>query len=862
MKQTKETDADVDSARAVVSVSSTSGGMEDVPSGDSVMGASTSKMTSSVTTLTLDSMKRSSASDLIFSKRSSGLSEEAAALKPAEFLESKHKSERMFPCSRLRFSNLELVGRDNEKEMLTSCLRRLTPGKDQTGASRELVLISGYPGTGKTALASSLAKSVNILEGLYVKGKFDLYLRDEPYSGISAACREICGRILLMRGSESFDKIRAEVIDKLGSENLCRLINIIPELAEVVGDDLNMENMTKQHKQGGGETKARFNYAFRVFIRVVASHFAPLVVLLDDIQWADAATLDLLQVLIADRENASLMMIGVYRSNEVDEVHLLSPLIRDLKRTAEQDDFIVTEIEIGNLHTSQINEVIMVLLSIEEPAKTLGLANICLKRTHGNNIFSLLVFLEMLQTQGLLQYSLGRFEWGWDEQRILSKSAATSNVVDLMKQKIERLPPSVGQRLSIAACLGFSFEPAILNTVWTIISEQRNSTETSETGEDDDIDAFLALVEQEGFLEIEPDSTTAYRWVHDKVQEAAISLVPPDELPSLKALVGKILVKELDDKILQSYIFTVVNLLHEGVHPEEEPERIQLAELSLRASKMASGQSAFDSAGKYATIGVSILPANKWSNHYELTLDLYSTAAEAASYLGKINLLEMYYREIIDQTDRPLFDKLRVYQVMISYMGNALGRPNDAIELIVRILAQYGVRFPKRKPARLLSTMSGLLKAKRKMTSLQPEDISNLPMMSDPLYLQMMRLLDQLFLAAYLAESDLMPLSIIASIQLTLENGLSEYSAPSFACLALLLGVALGDMTIASKTGTFSRLAMSIVECKNMDARAELWLCGFVFCWSEPVTALPSRLLKAYETGLSVGDTENACWVS
>jgi predicted ATPase len=309
-----------------------------------------------------------------------------------------------------------------------------------------------------------------------------------------------------MRGSESFDKIRDEVIDKLGSENLCRLINIIPELAEVVGDDLNMENMTKQHKQGGGETKARFNYAFRVFIRVVASHFAPLVVLLDDIQWADAATLDLLQVLIADHQNGSLIMIGVYRSNEVDEVHLLSRIIRDLKRTAEQDDFNATEIEIGNLNTSQINEVIMLLLSIEEPAKTLGLANICLKRTHGN-IFSLLVFLEMLQTQGLLQYSLGRFEWGWDEQRILSESDATSYVVDLMKQKFERQPSSVGQRL---ACLGFSFEPAILNTVWTIVSEQRNGTETSETVEDEDIDAFLALVEQEGFLEIEPDSTTAY----------------------------------------------------------------------------------------------------------------------------------------------------------------------------------------------------------------------------------------------------------------------------------------------------------------------------------------------------------------
>ena len=264
-----------------------------------------------------------------------------------------------------------------------------------------------------------------------------------------------------------------------------------------------------------------------------------------------------------------------------------------------------------------------------------------------------------------------------------------------MKQKIEKLPPSVGQRLSIAACLGFSLEPAILNTVWTAISEQEESAEEAELGKDSDIGSFLALVEQEGFLEVEPGSSSAYRWVHDKVQEAAISLVPSEELPILKAQVGKILVRELDDKHLDSYIFTVVNLLHEGGVPEDEPERVQLAKLSLQASKKAEDQSAFESADKYATIGVSVLPTNKWSNHYELTLDLYSTAAEAACYLGNIDRLETCYKEVIDQKDRPLSDKLRVYHVMISYMGGALGRPNDAIELIVEILAHFEAQFPK-----------------------------------------------------------------------------------------------------------------------------------------------------------------------
>jgi predicted ATPase len=502
----------------------------------------------------------------------------------------------------------------------------------------------------------------------------------------------------------------------------------------------------------------------------------------------------------------------------------------------------------------------MRLLSIDEPSETLGFADVCLKRTYGN-VFSLLVFLEMLQTEGLLQYSLGKFKWSWDEQKILSATAATSNVVDLMKQKIEKLPDSVSQRLSIAACLGFSFEPAILNNVWTTISEQQESTELTEPGgkEDDEIESFLLLAEQEGFLEIGPDSTTAYRWVHDKVQEAAISLVPPDKLPILKAQVGNILVRELDDKYVDSYIFTVVNLLHEGGVPEDESERIQLAELSLRASRKAKDQSAFESAGKYATIGVEALPANKWSDHYLLTLDLYSTTAEVEGFLGNIDRLEELYKEVIDQKDRPLFDKLRVYHAVISYMLGALGKHNNlsAIEILVEILAQLGLSFPKRKRAISRLRKSGTRKAKKSMSSLRLEDISNLPMMQDPVHLETMRLLDQLFTATYMAASDLMPLTIFERIRLTLEHGLSEYSTLAFAGLALYFR---DDPALASKTGTFARLVMTIIDSKNVDAKAEMWLTTFVFCWTEPITRMSSRLLKSYETGLSVGDNENAIW--
>jgi predicted ATPase len=302
-----------------------------------------------------------------------------------------------------------------------------------------------------------------------------------------------------------------------------------------------------------------------------------------------------------------------------------------------------------------------------------------------------------------------------------------------------------------------------------------------------------------------------------------------------------------------------VSLLREGGVPEKESEQIQLAKLSLLASKKACNQSAFESAGRYAAIGVGALPTNRWSEHYELTLDLYSTAAEIEVFLGNIDLLEELYKEVLDQKDRPLFDKLRVYHAVISYMLGALGKQNNAIEAIEELLAQFGIKFPKRKGTRSVSTISGFMKAKRRMSSLRPEDISNLPMMKDPTHLETMRLLDQLFIATYMSASDLMPLTIFARVRLTLEYGLSQYSAHTFACMALLLR---DDPALASKVGSFARVVMTIIDCKNMYAKVEVWLSALVFCWTDPIARMMPRVLRAYEIGLSVGDNENACWVS
>lgn len=175
-------------------------------------------------------------------------------------MQSERRSSSLLPISRLHFSSLELVGRDNEKELLEAILKRVAP-PTKGGGSRELVLISGEAGTGKSALSIALAKSVETLVDLYVKGNFNIYLVNKPCT-IASACREICGRILLTRDNESFVVIRKELITKLGSENLCLLINIIPELAEIVGDDVIMEDMKQP---AGGRNQGSLELCFPCF---------------------------------------------------------------------------------------------------------------------------------------------------------------------------------------------------------------------------------------------------------------------------------------------------------------------------------------------------------------------------------------------------------------------------------------------------------------------------------------------------------------------------------------------------------------------------------------------------------------------
>jgi predicted ATPase len=769
-----------------------------------------------------------------------------------------------FTVNKLRYSSLGLHGRDKEKEILNTFL--VNVAARDNGIKRAMVFINGVSGTGKTALADSLIAPIKRLKGLYVKGKFDFYLRDEPYAGIAEACRGICFEILMLRNQpaqassdgRSFQEIRDKLIDGLGAE-IHLLTKVIPELSEIIAGDQDTRSDADGatgHHENQQKAKASFNYVFRAFVRLVTSHFAPLVMVLDDLQWADVASLALMEVLITDRDNSNFMIIGIYRSNEVDDTHLMSKVLRDLKERSKQEDFDIIEIEVGNLCVDEVNGVIMDLLSLDDSSKTIGLAEICLKRTDGR-VFFLIAFIAMLEEEGLLDFNLGLFRWTWDETMIESKTGASLNVVDLMKRKMTKPPKDFGQLLSMTACLGSSFDEGRPGILWSDYCRQRSEHNIQQ--DDKTMEHWLSLAVNEGFLERR--GTSDYQWIHDNVREAAFSLVPADKLFDFKFRVGEVLLQKLSEKELDSSIFVVVNLLNAGsASTLGDLKRIRLAELNLQAAQKAAHFSAFSSAAKFAGMGIELLPGNTWTNHRELNLNLFSIAAESNGYLGNIESMEGFCNEVLKQ-DIPLLDKLRVYNVLVLNITNS-GGTADAVVLLLDVLRQLGCKFPRSRASRTLATLASLAKARATLNSRTPEEIAKMPVMKDSLKIETMKLLDKLATCSYICQKDLLPLVIMKNIQLTLRYGLCESSPPALAAMGMIYTGVLGDLQAGSKIGDYTLLLLAKLESRSTFSRTKFLVCGLVLCWTRPSRSLLKSLLEGYENGLTSGDTESAMFVS
>jgi predicted ATPase len=872
--------------------------------------------------------------------------------------------------------------------------------QQQQGLRRQVVWISGLSGTGKSALAQTVERAViqrnkktsqHSPHGVYVSGKFDWTHRDdankqEPYAAISAVCQQLCRHILERRphegellkhpqehqpgldvqpkqpeaasvGQYGFDEIRDMLESGLGSE-VSVLGSLIPALEAILQSKRDgKEDMTTTETSDEvandkhvdvGTAKSRFQYAFRRFIRVMTSCFRPLVIYLDDLQWADTGSLELLELLITDSSAAAadsntagsdaLMLICAYRSNEVQHedsssrAKLLCKLIQLLPQDKENSCWDCTKISIGNMCIQDVHQLLLDLLSSHNnPAGTFALAEICHKRTHGN-VFFLIQFLSMLQQTSLLHFNLGLMKWTWNIPEIETHTKAMSNVVDIVKAKMLHHHNRQGEDskeddhddgsqknhvarlvvrdlLPLASCLGFSFSKTTLQLVWKdfhqnkgngLALECENSNisrrlttldhHCAETGgtTDSDVNSDNHVVEEalkvaikEGFIEIchgsvDSNSTTtdgdvSFRWLHDTLQEAALSLIPQQDLRKFQSRVGESISRRLNFQHLGSAVFAAVNLLNEGIADlEEESERLKLAELNLLACQQAAQGWAFESAANYAAKGIEPLPNGWWrlnSQYYRLALELYSIAAEAEGGIGNIERIDALCNEVLTRyKSHPLSDKLRVYHVLLHSIAGRQDRAHEAVSLCLDVLRQLNCVFPRKRVGIMVGTVAGLLGLKSIKKAIGSDNLSQIELMQDPKRIEVMLLLDKLTTYCFVSQHPLMALTTLRNLHLTMRYGASAASPQAFAQTGLVFTGILGDLQGGALFGRHALLLLEKLKRKSIEARTKFIVYSLVLPWTTPISSMLKPLFNCYETGIQTGDTETAffassCWL-
>ncbi len=541
-----------------------------------------------------------------------------------------------------------LYGRESEVEALLHAFERAS------GGASELMLVAGYSGVGKTALVREVHRPMTEKSGLFISGKFDQFQRDIPYYALTHAFNRFC-RLVLMEGAEAHAEWKSKILDAVG-ENGQVIINVIPELELVIGTQPPVKEV------GPIEAQNRFQTFFLNFVGAICSKDHPLVLFVDDLQWVDSASLELLKSIMLDDEIKHLLIVGAYRDNEVDDGHPLIVAVDELRgRTG-----LINTIELGNLQPGHVNHLLQDSLSCEA-ARSRSLADLVFQKTAGNAFFTH-QFVGNLYEEGLLRFDLEQLGWTWDVERIASRDI-TDNVVDLMATKISRLPERISVALQMAACVGSQFE---LKTLAVICERTRDET----------LSVLLQAVFDglvfpldEDYQDPDTAGESQFRFSHDRVQQAAYTLIDEEGRKEKHLEIARLLNADTDEADAEERIFDIVTHYRlSGDLLIDQAEKRQVAELNLTAGCRAKKSSAFHASAAYLEESLSVLGENKWEDHYQLTLDVYDELIDAC-------YLKIQYDEVRS-----------LYQTILHHARNEVGQCVAHKTMIMTLVAENQAR--------------------------------------------------------------------------------------------------------------------------------------------------------------------------
>lgn len=720
-------------------------------------------------------------------------------------------------------------GNSHCKKLSTGLIGSPTPSS--SSYPQEMVLISGYAGVGKSSLVHEIRQTINRHNGRFISGKFDQF-RHHPYSGFFQALQSLV-RQLLTEPEDNIAHWRNQLTRALGS-NAQRLLQMIPELELIIGPQPAAPTPL-QH-----DDRNLFSRLLYTLLQTLATPEQPLLLLLDDLHWADQASLSLIRSLTQNGRLPALLLIASYRDNEVGPGHPLRLTLTKLRSASLQ----LSEIVLEPLPEEQITQLVADTLGCK-PLQCAGLAQLCFQKTRGNPFF-LKQFLISLHEHGLIYFSENC--WHWDEASIRSQQM-TDNVVDLLLYKINRFSPRTRRAIQFAACIGSSFD---LRTL-AFVRELSPSDTLS--------DLWPAL--SEGLIQQldggyhqslgADNSHRVYRFVHDRVQQAAYSLVPNNQRQALHLKIGQLLQQNLSQEEIGNRIFEIVNHLNLAESLiTTQPQRLALAELNLQAGIRALNATAVDAAVEHLRLGLQQLPDHSWLNNYALTLALHNAAVEAAYIKTDYAAMQPLTEQVLARA-HCLLDQVRVYEISIQAQV-ARNQFDGAVATALEVLDLLGVSLPL-NPSPLRS-WAGLVRTQWLLKRSPAEQILAAETMQDPQYLAAMSILVSMFGAIKFSSSALRPLVMAKQVELCLRHGLTAVAAQAFAGYG---GVLCGQHNAIDQGYALGRLALQLdqnSESRQTHHRTLSLFNTYIRHWKEPLNASAESLLQGYQLALDSGDLE------
>lgn len=726
----------------------------------------------------------------------------------------------------------KLYGREKELAQLLACFDRVSEGET------EMIMVAGYSGIGKSALVHEIHKPIVRQRGYFIDGKFDQYKRNIPYSSLIQAFQELV-RQLLTESEAQIQIWKNQLIDAL-SANAQVIIDVIPELQLIIGKQPSVPQLEPTASQN------RFNLVFQKFISVFTQKEHPLVLFLDDLQWADSASIKLLQVLTCEPDSQYLLTIGAYRDNEVDATHPLMQTLAEIQASGIE----INKIVLQPLAIVHVNQLIADTLNCEfERTKTL--AELLFNKTNGNPFF-LNQLLKSLHQEKLLEFDYNKGSWQWNLE-LIHGLKLTDNVVELMVNKVQKLEEKTQNILKLAACIGNRFDIKVLSIVneKSLSTTARELWQTLHTGLilplSNDYKLSLMLDEEVGESgdSHQELGKIAYKFLHDRVQQAAYVLIPEDQKQEIHLKIGELLLQNTPPLEREEKIFSIVNQLNFGTELITEPaKRNRLVQLNLIAGRKAKAAAAYESAVNYLNIGLGFLATDSWLQSYELTLNLHEETAESLYLNTNFEQSERLVNIVLEQA-HSLLDKVKVYELKIQF-HIAKNQMLRAIDTALPVLEMLGVSLSAACEKHPLIVLPSLA------------DLENIPEMTDPYKLAAMRLLTTITACALQAKPELLLPIILTEVKLCIEYGYSPLASLAYGWYGVLLCGTLGDIDSGYHSGQLGIRLLEKFNCIENKCTVYNLFNVVIRHWKEHSRETITPLKEAIQSGIETGSIE---WV-